>query len=192
MPIEFSVAAYRLGHSMMRAAYNWNKDFDAGAGALEYLFMFSGLSGDLGGDLHLPSNWIADFRRLYDFGEAGRADLVVPAAKFNHARRIDTKLVEPAAATCRSGTIGDPSIPTRTRAATSRSATSTRAKMVKLATGQQMLAFLQGKGIAITGSRTTRSATATAARRSAASRGRSATRCSRTRRSGSTSCARPS
>ena len=35
MPIEFSVAAYRLGHSMIRAAYNWNKDFDAGTGALE-------------------------------------------------------------------------------------------------------------------------------------------------------------
>ena len=26
-----------------------------------------------GGGLRLPSNWIADFRRLYDFGEAGRA-----------------------------------------------------------------------------------------------------------------------
>ena len=27
-----------------------------------------GLSGDLGGSPRLPSNWIADFRRLYDFG----------------------------------------------------------------------------------------------------------------------------
>ena len=33
MPIEFSVAAYRLGHSMVRAAYNWNKIFDDGAGS---------------------------------------------------------------------------------------------------------------------------------------------------------------
>src|SRR6266536_1306084 len=31
MPIEFSVAAYRLGHSMVRSAYNWNKVFDDGA-----------------------------------------------------------------------------------------------------------------------------------------------------------------
>ena len=30
MPIEFSVAAFRLGHSMVRAAYNWNKVFDDG------------------------------------------------------------------------------------------------------------------------------------------------------------------
>jgi hypothetical protein len=34
MPIEFSVAAYRLGHNMIRAAYNWNKDFDNGGGTL--------------------------------------------------------------------------------------------------------------------------------------------------------------
>ena len=32
MPIEFSVAAFRLGHSMVRAAYNWNKIFDDGSG----------------------------------------------------------------------------------------------------------------------------------------------------------------
>ena len=62
--------------------------------------MFSGLSGDLGGNASCPSNWIADFRRLYDFGEAGRADLAVPAAKFNRAMRIDTKLANPLA-TCR-------------------------------------------------------------------------------------------
>ena len=33
MPIEFSVAAFRLGHSMVRRAYNWNSHFDDGAGA---------------------------------------------------------------------------------------------------------------------------------------------------------------
>ena len=71
MPIEFSVAAFRLGHSMIRATYNWNKIFDDGFGSLELLFTFSATGGNLGGDLHLPSNWIADFRRLYDFKEAG-------------------------------------------------------------------------------------------------------------------------
>ncbi len=30
MPIEFSVAAFRLGHSMVRDEYNWNKRFDFG------------------------------------------------------------------------------------------------------------------------------------------------------------------
>src|SRR5438034_2172022 len=75
MPIEFSVASYRLGHSMVRGAYNWNKLFDQGQGTLDLLFTFSGLSGDFLGGLRLPSNWIADFRRLYDFTEAGRGDL---------------------------------------------------------------------------------------------------------------------
>ena len=93
MPIEFSIAAFRLGHSMVRDTYNWNRVFDNGAGTLDFLFTFSGTSGDLGAGVRLPSNWIADFRRLYDFGEAGRADLVVPAAKFNRAMRLDTRLV---------------------------------------------------------------------------------------------------
>jgi hypothetical protein len=135
---------------MIRAAYNWNKDFDAGAGALQYLFDFSGLSGDLGGDLHLASNWVADFRRLYDFGEAGRADLTVPAAKFNHARRIDTKLANPLG-DLPTGTIGDPSIPDPDPRRNLAFRNLERAKMVKLATGQQMLAFLQGKGIGMLG-----------------------------------------
>ena len=96
MPIEFSVAAFRLGHSMIRRAYNWNKIFDNGSGYLDYLFVFSAGSGNLGGALRLAGSWVADFRRLYDFSEAGRADLVVPDAKFNHAMRIDTKLAAPA------------------------------------------------------------------------------------------------
>src|SRR3954453_112640 len=97
MPIEFSVAAFRLGHSIARAAYNWNRIFDGGFGSLGLLFTFSSTSGNLGGDARLPSNWIADFRLLYDFTEAGRADLAVPAAKFNHAKAIDTHLVDPLA-----------------------------------------------------------------------------------------------
>ena len=42
MPIEFSVAAYRLGHSMVRASYEWNRIFAADLGTLEFLFEFSG------------------------------------------------------------------------------------------------------------------------------------------------------
>ena len=112
MPIEFSVAAYRLGHSMIRAAYNWNRIFDNGGGTLDLLFAFSGLSGDFLGGPRLPSNWIADFRRLYDFSEAGRADLVVPAAKFNRAMRIDTSIANPlASASGLPGRRGEPRVP---------------------------------------------------------------------------------
>jgi hypothetical protein len=56
MPIEFSIAAYRLGHSMVRRAYNWNARFDNGAGTLDFLFLFSGTSGDIAGGPRLPSN----------------------------------------------------------------------------------------------------------------------------------------
>jgi len=140
MPIEFSIAAYRLGHSMIRQAYNWNKIFDDGSGLLELLFTFSGGSGNLGGGKRLPSTWIADFRRLYDFNEAGRADLVVPVNKFNRAMRIDTKL---------SKALEDlPGFPADQANLAFRNLT--RAKMVRLATGQQMASFLKSKGVNVT------------------------------------------
>src|SRR5918996_1290305 len=140
MPIEFSVAAFRLGHSMIRREYNWNKEFDFGTGTLDWLFVFSGGSGDLGGELRLASNWIADFRRLYDFKEAGRADLAVPEDKFNRAMRIDTTLVPPLKTL--------PGFPAAESNLALRNLI--RAKMVTLATGQQMATFLKNKGVTLT------------------------------------------
>jgi hypothetical protein len=151
MPIEFSVAAYRLGHSMIRPAYNWNKNFDAGGGTLDLLFTFSGLSGDLGGNLKLPANWIADFRRLYNFGEAGRNDLVVPAAKFNRAMRIDTRLANPLEFLPTQTVSLPPSTPFNDPQLNLAFRNLTRARMVKLATGQQMLRFLKSKGVVMSG-----------------------------------------
>ena len=140
MPIEFSVAAYRLGHSMIRRAYNWNRIFDDGFGSLDLLFRFSGGSGNLDRLPRLPSTWIADFRRLYDFTEAGRADLAVPAGKFNRAMRIDTRLSTP---------LRDlPGFPASEDNLAFRNLS--RARMVRLATGQQMAAFLRGKGVSVT------------------------------------------
>ncbi|GAA3396391.1 peroxidase family protein [Cryptosporangium minutisporangium] len=112
MPIEFSVAAYRFGHSMIRDAYQWNRIFRVGGfgpGTLFLLFTFSGVSGNFTGgasleDLddpnsgrfdRLPTNWIADFRRLFDFSDAGIPGLIVPPEEFNLARPIDTLLVDP-------------------------------------------------------------------------------------------------
>jgi hypothetical protein len=139
MPLEFSVAAFRLGHSMVRGGYSWNINFpDA---TLGQLFDFSGLSGDLGGGTRLPSIWIADFRRLYDFGLAGRNDLRVPAAHFNKARRIDTILANP----LRHLHVPDPD-PRKNLAFRNL----LRANMVKLATGQQMATFLKNKGVSLT------------------------------------------
>jgi Animal haem peroxidase len=139
MPLEFSVAAFRLGHSMIREAYNWNKIFDDGSGTLDFLFVFSGLSGDLGGGQRLPSNWIADFRRLYEFGDANRSDLTVPAAKFNRAMRIDTRIA--AALRTLPGFTDEDNLAIRNLI---------RGRMVTLATGQQMATFLKNKGVNLT------------------------------------------
>jgi hypothetical protein len=152
MPIEFSVACYRLGHSMVRAEYNWNKNFNRLGdvpGSLELLFDFSGLSGTLGGGEKLPSNWVADFRRLYDFAQAGRPDLVVPAAKSNRARRIDTRIANPLRHLPQQ-TIGPPPVPADDPTRDLAFRNLTRAKMVRLGTGQQMAAFLRTKGVAVT------------------------------------------
>jgi hypothetical protein len=140
MPIEFSVAAFRLGHAMIRESYNWNRIFDDGFGFLDLLFAFSGGSGDLGGGQRLPSNWIADFRRLYDFREAGRADLAVPERKFNRAMRIDTTLT-PILRFLPGFVPAEANLAFRNL---------TRAKMVRLATGQQMATFMKNKGVTLT------------------------------------------
>lgn len=72
MPLEFSVAAFRLGHSQVREEYEWNANFSTG-GALDprpanfdQLFRFAAVHGDFRGLPTLPTNWVADFRRLYD------------------------------------------------------------------------------------------------------------------------------
>jgi Animal haem peroxidase len=149
MPIEFSVAGFRLGHSMIRRDYNWNKRFPGDAGALFFLFDFSATSGSLGGFPRLPSNWIADFRRLYDFkGEAGKDNLAAPGG-LNRAMRIDTLLVNPLRLLPR-GSFGGTAADEGTIRANLAFRNLTRAKMVKLATGQKMVAFLSGKGVSVT------------------------------------------
>jgi hypothetical protein len=146
MPIEFSVAAFRLGHSMVRASYNWNKIFDFGSGSLDLLFTFSATGGNLGGLLHLPSNWIADFRRLYDFGEAGKANLKVPASKFNRAKAIDTHIVDPLR-NLPPSTFGGSGITSGDPQRNLAFRNLARARMVRLATGQQMATFMKSKGV---------------------------------------------
>src|SRR6185312_4484278 len=80
------------------------------------------------------------------FGQAGRKDLVVPAAEFNRAMRIDAMLSNPLAKLPQE-TIGPPKVPMKDPRHDLAFRNLTRAKMVNLATGQQMVQFLKSNGV---------------------------------------------
>ncbi|MET1060328.1 MAG: heme peroxidase family protein [Nocardioides sp.] len=149
MPVEFSVGAFRFGHSMVREAYDWNARFPNGQGSLDLLFFFSATSGPLGFSKRLPSNWIADWRRLYRFAQIDRADLKPPPGEFNVARRIDTGLVDPLAILPK-GSFGGGDADEFTVRANLAFRNLTRAGMIRVASGQQMAAFLRSKGVPVT------------------------------------------
>ena len=83
---------------MIRGAYDWNR---ASPTARD-----PGPAVQLLGHQRRPRraarpcrrNWIADWRRLFDFAQAATADLEPSRGEFNLARRIDTLLVDPLAA----------------------------------------------------------------------------------------------
>ncbi|MDZ8024934.1 MAG: heme peroxidase family protein [Nostoc sp. DedQUE11] len=100
MPLEFSVAAYRFGHSMVRAAYDYNRNFTDQPGALTdatflLLFVFTGRRNlgsqppeGPGPSNTLPFNWIIEWDRFVDKQEAAKRQR-------NSARKIDTHLAFP-------------------------------------------------------------------------------------------------
>jgi hypothetical protein len=144
MPVEFSIGAFRLGHSMVRRSYNWNSRHEANTMTLRRLFTFSGKGGDLGGRDRLPVTAVADFRRLYEFG---RRELT--EEQFNRAMRIDTMLTTPLQH-LPSGTFGDPEVGPEDLAANLAFRNLTRASMVELATGQQMAEDFRCRGVPVT------------------------------------------
>jgi hypothetical protein len=110
MPLEFSVAAYRFGHSMIRAAYDWNENFGAPgdrnpSAPFEFLFLFTG-NGGLAGQPTLPGNWPARFERLTGAAPHAaqpRADGSPDPVPPRFARKIDTRIAPPLAALANEG-----------------------------------------------------------------------------------------
>lgn len=82
MPLEFSVAAFRFGHSMVRTNYDFNLNFDDAT--FDNLFIFTGGGGFRGLDT-LPTNWIIEWQRFVDKGSSDPG---------RFARKIDTRLAK--------------------------------------------------------------------------------------------------
>jgi hypothetical protein len=83
MPVEFSAAAYRFGHSMIRTQYDYNLNFSPTD--LSLLFTFTALSGQLGpgaGLDSLPENWIIQWERF----------IALQGSTPQMARKINTQL----------------------------------------------------------------------------------------------------
>jgi Animal haem peroxidase len=90
MPVEFSVAAYRLGHSMVRPGYRLNDDI------LLPIFPTSGSDEALFGFREMHKNWGIDWARFidtetrnYDGDEADKK------RRLQFAYKIDTALAHP-------------------------------------------------------------------------------------------------
>jgi len=96
MPIEFSVACYRLGHSMIRPGYRIND----GKLNLLPIFMTSEASKDFKDDLQgfreIPSDRAIDWGRFIDIDvRAYDGDDDAKKKRLQFAYRLDTSLVDP-------------------------------------------------------------------------------------------------
>ena len=96
MPVEFSVAAYRFGHSMIRPEYRLNTAVERP--------IFSrrpdDSTADLGGFRSVPNDWAIDWRFFIDLEPSAMAAAAAPLShpvvrRPQHAYKIDTSLASP-------------------------------------------------------------------------------------------------
>ncbi|HYW69869.1 MAG TPA: peroxidase family protein, partial [Pyrinomonadaceae bacterium] len=104
MPLEFSAAAFRLGHSMVREKYQWNVYHStelggaASGASLSQLFDQTNFSGGIGPSPNSPqlrSEWVIDWRRFFRFPaklgyETPPTDAPGTYDGANVAKKIDT------------------------------------------------------------------------------------------------------
>lgn len=96
MPVEFSVAAYRFGHSMIRPIYRLNESIQR-----RQIFSTSAdPAGDLGGMRPIPFDWAVDWQFFVDLGHGAPFQTTTDAndpitRKPQQAYKIDTSLVNP-------------------------------------------------------------------------------------------------
>ena len=107
MPLEYAVAGFRFGHSMVRGAYDHNRNFGAAtngnvpvlpAASFALLFLFTGNGHQIQADITkstrnpfagqptLPFNWVIEWDRFTRKDDPTEA---------HFSRRIDTRLVNP-------------------------------------------------------------------------------------------------
>ena len=105
MPIEFSTAAYRFGHSMVRPIYRLNTELNGGdnpaqatpaevdRGLAGRFFVFAGVQNrGLNGFGEFPKEWAIDWSLFFDINGSGTAGGIRRAQP---AYKIDTSLVNP-------------------------------------------------------------------------------------------------
>lgn len=80
MPFEFSVAAYRFGHSMIRQRYEHNNIFGPEITNFDLLFAFTHTGRET---MPVPQSWIINWQNFYDTDTSKAV---------NVARPIDTRL----------------------------------------------------------------------------------------------------
>jgi hypothetical protein len=100
MPLEFSAAAFRFGHSLVRPTYEWNQyhstEIVGAQASIQQLFDQTHLSGSIGKESRHPpiknppkltSDWVINWRHFFDFTDFPEYE---PPHAQNKANKIDT------------------------------------------------------------------------------------------------------